>query len=102
MKNNLLRHASILLLSLISTLTIAQDIQQQYQDLYNKSSTWEDYKVIKLNSLTDFWSVVTDTLNQKQRAINEGKSEITSLNAKIDQLQRNWRALRRHWKAVIA
>jgi len=86
--NIYLRPIIFLLFLIFSTSMFAQpDMQQQYQELFQKSSTWEDYKVIKLNALNDFWIVVTDTLHQKQQSINTAKRQVDTLNLQLSQLK---------------
>lgn len=88
MKSFISTAAVLILFSGFTTSLIAQpNMQQQYQALYTKSSTWEDYKVIKLNALNAFWTVVTDTLTEKQQAINTANSEIAMLKGQMSEIK---------------
>jgi len=75
---------SLIIISFAATNLFAQaNIQEQYQEFYNESSTWEDYQMIKLNRMNEFWSVVTDSLNEKQQKINNSRAEINALNLQL-------------------
>ncbi len=88
MKSFISKAAVLLLFSGLTASLFAQpNMQQQYQELYTKSRTWEEYKVIKLNALDAFWTVVSDTLTNKQQAINIANNEIAELNAQMTELQ---------------
>ncbi len=43
--------------------------------------------MIKLNALNQFWSVVTDTLNQNQQTINTANHQISKLNGKLAEIK---------------
>ena len=73
---------------LIASQSYAQsNIQDQYQELFTKSSTWEDYKVIKLDRLNAFWAVMTDSLNEKQLKINAANQKISKLNSQLNETE---------------
>ena len=59
------------------------DIQTQYEQFYKSASTWEEYKMIKKPGLSNFWLIVTDTLNARQGQIDESLVEIEKLNERI-------------------
>ena len=90
MKSKILKAVNILLFSIFCTMTslFAQpSMQEQYQELYKNSSTWEEYKMIKLNALNQFWSVVTDTLNQNQQTISAANDQISELNGQLAEIK---------------
>ena len=62
-------------------------IQKQYEEFYEKSNTWEDFKVIKLHRLDDFWKLVSDTLQNKRNEILTAKTEITDLNTQLTEVK---------------
>lgn len=86
MKENIFRTIAFCIISVFcypNNSYSQSNIQEQYQLFFDKSSNWEDYKVIKLNRLNEFWSIVTDTLNDKQQRINSSAQEIIDLNTKL-------------------
>lgn len=69
-----------------------QTLNQQYNSLIENSETFNDYKVIKRNKLTDFWEVVNDSItlvNKSRREANTTietkKNQIQELNSVIQQ-----------------
>lgn len=62
-------------------------IEQQYQEFYEKSNTWEDFKVIKLYRMDEFWSVVSDTIKDKRATISSLNLELDSLNHQVSGLK---------------
>ncbi len=78
---------SFSILFLISFSICAQTIQEQFEEFREEASTWEEYKVIKIYRLRDFWNVVSDTLAKNQTDIMTANQEIKSLNNEIDSLQ---------------
>ena len=78
---------SFSILFLISFSISAQTIQEQFEEFREEASTWEEYKVIKIYRLRDFWNVVSDTLTRNQTDIMTANREIKSLNKEIDSLQ---------------
>ena len=86
---NGLRITICLIAILCGFVTTAQEnIQNQFDEFYSeRTSTWEQYKMIKKPGLMEFWKVVTDTLNNKDSQIQETKNEVVLLKAQIDSLQ---------------
>lgn len=69
-----------------------QNLEQQFRTMIDNTETFKEYKVIKIEMLNNFWSVVEDSLQEKQEAIVQAKqkiseqsSRITSLNNTIDE-----------------
>ena len=90
MKRHIFKSTTILFLTIIglsSSLSGQPNIQEQYNDFYEKSSTWEDYKVIKLYRLDEFWTVVTDTLKDKSQRIETAHQKIDTLNTQLTDLK---------------
>jgi len=86
--NNLLAiSATLILLGMGSNIRAQETVQDQYQQFYDQSSTWEDYKMIKTRRLGQFWRVVTDTLNQQHQRIADAQVEINLRNEQIDTLR---------------
>lgn len=85
-----IKKSTLLLLSIcfISGAAMAQNtIEQQYQEFYEKSNTWEDFKVIKLYRMDEFWSVVSDTIKDKRATISSLNLELDSLNHQVSGLK---------------
>ena len=85
-----IKKSTLLLLSIcfISGAAMAQNtIEQQYQEFYEKSNTWEDFKVIKLYRMDEFWSVVSDTIKDKRATISSLNLELDSLNLQVSGLK---------------
>ena len=62
-------------------------IEDQFQYVYQKSSDYEDSKVVKRWYLTSLKNHVLDSLQEKQDQIIEARSQIVLKNATIDSLQ---------------
>jgi hypothetical protein len=80
---------TILLLSavfIVNAGTYAQTLDEQFQDLKKNSYSYKEYKNIKLNELNSFWSVVQDSLKQKDQSFATAKGTIEAQNNKIDEL----------------
>ena len=62
-------------------------IEGQFKYVYQKSSDFEDSKVVKRWYLTSLKAHVLDTLQEKQNQITEARSQIALKNTTIDSLQ---------------
>lgn len=84
-RKNLLSLALILAMTNIGS---AQDnIQKQFDDFYaNQTSTWQEYKLVKMPRLQNFWKTVADTIKIKEGKIAAAKTEIESLNDELTQV----------------
>ena len=83
---NLLIFCALTLATLVSFDSSAQTLQDQFKTLYEESSNWEDYKVIKVNEVNRFWSVVSDSLSKKDATIKAADTRILTLENKIEEL----------------
>ncbi|WP_420577583.1 hypothetical protein [Ekhidna sp.] len=63
----------------------AQSLKQKYDDMLENTETYEQYKVIPRTDLNAFWSEVADSLNQKQRKIQQLQSETQDAKALAQQ-----------------
>lgn len=52
-----------------------QSLQDKYNTMLEETETYEQYKVIPRTRLNGLWSEVKDTLNQKQRKIQQLQTE---------------------------
>lgn len=63
----------------------AQSLKQKYDDMLENTETYEQYKVIPRTDLNAFWSEVADSLDQKQRKIQQLQSETQDAKALAQQ-----------------
>ncbi|MGF1637249.1 MAG: hypothetical protein ACFCUU_09260 [Cyclobacteriaceae bacterium] len=83
----------------LSTTAFSQDeedasLRNQYNELINKSNTYNEYKVIKITSMNQFWSSIQDSLNashSKVGTLSQGNAQkaktIDSLKLQMTQMQ---------------
>ena len=78
----------------ISAFSQSDSLQVRYDELMQKSETYEQFKVIRTNRLTSLWSEVQDTISTYQRQQSSAESEIKNLksnqgklSAEIEQLK---------------
>ena len=78
-----------LLLAIASTSLPAQSLNEKYDELLQKSETYEQYKVIPKASLDNFWSEVQDSVSQQNALLDRLHSEVDDLNQKIEVLTKS-------------
>lgn len=83
MKNLLLTFCIVLLFVFPST--AQETLQQKYDNMLESSETYERYKVIPRTDLSAFWSEVVDSLNQKQKQIQQLQTETEDAKALAQQ-----------------
>jgi hypothetical protein len=66
-------------------------IDSQFEYLINKSSTYQDYKVVKAYWLSKLKSHVSDTLKAVRKDLKITQKTVTAKNSEIDSLQSNIR-----------
>lgn len=76
----------ILIIGLATALN-AQTLQSDFDEMMEKSNTYEKYKVIPKTRINSFWETVTDTLRDRNALIKEQQSEIVGLRQEIDTLK---------------
>lgn len=84
------RIAVVGLLVILSTqISFAQQtIDEQFQEFYkNETSSWQEFKLVKVPKLQEFWKVASDTVKLKREEIASLKSQIATLDSKISSLQ---------------
>ncbi len=65
-----------------------QTIDEQFQEFYkNETSSWQEFKLVKVPRLQEFWKVASDTVRVKREEIVSLKSQIVTLDSKIASLQ---------------
>lgn len=63
-------------------------LKSQYEELIDKSNSYEQYKVIKKVSLDELKSVMVDTLQGLYSELNQAKQEISKQGEKINSLNK--------------
>ena len=63
-----------------------QGLNDQFQALFDKAETYNEYKVLRITSLNSLWASVQDSLKESQSKISSLNSEVRILNNKIDNL----------------
>ncbi|MDO6736546.1 hypothetical protein [Wenyingzhuangia sp. 2_MG-2023] len=78
-----------LFLFLTSQNSNSQDktILNQFDELYKKSSTYEDYKVVKIQKYNQLKTTVVDSLQSQQTIISEKNQLISNNNRQITELK---------------
>lgn len=81
--------ASVLLVLAVSVHANCQNnIQEQFDQFYEtQTSSWQEYKLIKVPRLKTFWGVVADTIKVKESKIAAGKSEVKELKAQLAEIK---------------
>lgn len=82
---------SLAIVSIMSGYCSAQDsIQKQFDDFYqNQTSTWQEYKLVKMPRLKEFWKIVADTIQAKEGKIASAQEEISSLQNTLAEVNSN-------------
>lgn len=61
-----------------------QNIQEQFDQFYeNETSSWQEYKLVKMPKLKNFWTVVADTIKMKEEKIAAARAEVKSLQGQL-------------------
>ncbi|MFH6982273.1 hypothetical protein [Marinoscillum luteum] len=68
-----------------------ESLKDQYEQIMQKSSTYEQYKVIRQTEIEGFWVNIADTLSSKSDEISSLQSRITDLQTNIDSLKSDLR-----------
>ncbi|WP_421895369.1 hypothetical protein [Marinoscillum sp.] len=68
-----------------------ESLKDQYEQIMQKSSTYEQYKVIRQTEIEGFWVNIEDTLNGKTEEITSLQSTIANLQGNIDSLKSDLR-----------
>ncbi len=64
-----------------------QSLSEQFQEMKDKSETYNEYKVIKAYKLNTFWKNVSDSLSTVRSELSNAHQEITSLKSEITSLK---------------
>ena len=65
----------------------AQSLQEKYDEMLEKTETYEQYKVIPRTRLNAFWSETVDSLNDQATTINALRSEVATQQIEINSLK---------------
>ncbi|SMD38388.1 hypothetical protein SAMN04488029_3780 [Reichenbachiella faecimaris] len=78
------------ILSLVLVLAVSgasqaqQNIQEQFDQFYaTETSTWQEYKLVKMPKLKNFWKIVADTIKVKEGKIASARAEVKSLKGQL-------------------
>ena len=82
------------------SLVIAQDdapvvdnsLNAQFNELKNRSNSYQEYKVVRVVSLDNFWKNVEDSLAAVHKEILEANNAIAAQNKKLDSLHQTLEA----------
>lgn len=64
----------------------AQTLNEQFSDMKNSAYSYKEYKNIKEVTLNDFWKIVQDSLDTKEKKIVSAQSTIQAQEEKIGEL----------------
>ena len=92
MINTLRKHLLVIIISVVPILTFAQSnlvtdsthIKGQFESLYKKSNTFEQYKVISINSYNTLKQNATDSIRLYKKEATIHLNETNSLNNKLE------------------
>lgn len=85
-----------LLLTGITFQAVAQDaegeapsntLSDQFQEMKSSSNSYQDYKVVKISKLNEFFRNVQDSLSQNDDTLIELRQTIEDQNTRLDELQ---------------
>ncbi|MEO9964298.1 MAG: hypothetical protein ABJF11_00825 [Reichenbachiella sp.] len=63
------------------------NIQEQFNDFYeNQTSSWQEYKLVKVPRLKNFWNMVADTIKVKEGKIASARAEVSTLTSRLAQI----------------
>jgi preprotein translocase subunit SecF len=62
---------------------LSKDLSAQYESLMKKSTSYQEYKVIKKVGLNQLWENVNDSLSLSSSNLYNAKTEISRLNAEL-------------------
>jgi len=77
-----------------------QSISGTYNTLYDKSETYNNYKVLKISSINALMAKIQDTIRVQKQAIADGKQEIADLNSNIEILNNKIKELDKELKEI--
>lgn len=64
----------------------AQTLDEQFSNMKNSAYSYKEYKNIKEATLNDFWKIVQDSLDNKEKRIVSAQSTINAQDEKINEL----------------
>ncbi|WMJ74988.1 hypothetical protein RCC89_17725 [Cytophagaceae bacterium ABcell3] len=82
---------NLLLVFLVTGTAFAQDapatLHQKWENIIDKSNSYQHYKVVQKTDLNDFWRNVQDTLTQMKMQLANEQNQIVQQQDQITQLQ---------------
>ena len=76
-----------LMMAAMSASAQSDSLQVRYDELMQKSETYEQFKVIRTTRLDALWSEVQDSIRLYQRGLSSAAVETDRLSSKIDELE---------------
>lgn len=74
----------VLVLAVSGAAQAQQSIQDQFDEFYaTETSTWQEYKLVKMPKLKNFWKIVADTIKVKEGKIASARAEAKSLKEEL-------------------
>ncbi len=74
----------VLILATLGSTQAQQNIQEQFDQFYEtQTSSWQEYKLVKVPRLKTFWKVVADTIKVKEGKIASARAEVKSLQGQL-------------------
>src|SRR5687767_6737827 len=65
-----------------------RSLANQFNELKEKSNTYSDYKVVKVNWLNSFWKNVFDSINISKQKLASAQREITQQKSQLATLKK--------------
>jgi len=69
---------------------VVQTLQNQFQFIKDKSNSYQEYKVVKITNLNNFWNNVKDSLDAQRSIFLVAQKEIEDKNAALQKLQKEY------------
>ena len=76
------------------------NLSQQFEYVKRKSSTYNDFKVVKISRLDKMWSNALDSLSGVRSALSESRDKVNAQQNTIDELNNNLDETRQQLTAV--
>lgn len=76
------------------------NLSQQFEYVKRKSSTYNDFKVVKISRLDKMWSNALDSLSGVRSALSESRDKVNAQQNTIDELNNNLDDTRQQLTAV--
>ncbi|NQW27509.1 MAG: hypothetical protein HQ474_06325 [Flammeovirgaceae bacterium] len=65
-----------------------QDLDTQFDNFVSKASHWKEFKMLKIEELNEFWSIVQDSVQTNKVSLNATRQEVKVLSVKINEMEK--------------